>query len=90
MEIRENSVLPVCAMRYALGRRTYISADVISEIVPLLTKLGDNDILLMVIDLECHLNRCREKGAWSIDDYEWQKFYEAVERERKRRDLHRD
>ena len=65
MQIRDGSVLPYCAVRYALGRHSTIVSSLIYD-------------------------KCKKNGAWSIDDTDWKRFREAVERERKRRDLHRD
>lgn len=89
MQIREDSALPVCAMRYALGRHTYIVRRVIDEIIPILSKLSDKDLYVMNRDIAEHLEKIEDNR--SIDDYDWEEFQRAVQRERKRRDgLHRD
>lgn len=90
MQIRNGSVLPYCAVRYALGTHSGIACIVIREVTPMLTKLPDNDLETISKDIEKHLGKCRENGAWSIDDTDWKRFREAVERERKRRGIHRD
>ena len=94
MQIRDVSVLPYCAVRYALGTHithSGIAHTVISEITPMLTKLQDSDLETISISIAEYLDDCKEKGAWSIDDTDWKRFKEAIERERKRRDgLHRD
>ena len=90
MQIRDGSVLPYCAVRYALGRHSTIVSSLIYELTPMLTKLPDNDLETISKDIEEHLDKCKKNGAWSIDDTDWKRFREAVERERKRRDLHRN
>lgn len=91
MKIRDGSVLPYCAVRYALGTHSGIAHTVITEITPMLTRLLDNDLETISISIQEHLDKCKEDGAWSIDDTDWKRFKEAIERERKRRDgLHRD
>ena len=86
MQIKYGSVLPYFAVRYALGTRSGIACIVIREITPMLTKLPDNDLETISRDIEGHLDKCKERGAWSIDDTDWKRFREAVERERKRRE----
>lgn len=90
MKIRDGSVLPYCAVRYALGTHSGIAYTVIREITPMLTKLQDSDLETISTSIQEHLNKCKEDGAWSIDDTDWKRFREAVERERKRRDSHRN
>lgn len=91
MQIREDSVLPYCAVRYALGRHTSVVRSVTNELTFMLTKLQDNDLETISRDIEEYLDKCKEKGLWSIDETDWQRFREAIQRERKRRDgLHRD
>lgn len=91
MQIRDGSVLPYCAVRYALGTHSGIAHTVISEITPMLTKLQDSDLETISISIAEHMDECKERSAWSIDDTDWKRFREAIERERKRRDgLHRD
>lgn len=63
-----------------------IAYTVITEITPMLTKLQDSDLETISISIAEHLDECKERGAWSIDDTDWKRFREAVERERKRRD----
>ena len=52
----------------------------------MLSKLQDSDLETMSISIAEHLDKCKENGAWSIDDTDWKRFREAVERERKRRE----
>lgn len=93
MQIRDDSVLPVCAMRYALGRHSYIVSSVITELTYMLTKLPDNDLHVMERDIGEHLeNWSKHDDSWGgIDERAWKQFGEAIHREVKRRNgLHRD
>lgn len=90
MEIRENSVLPMCAVEFALKEHNYIPRVVMEELIPLLSQLSEEYLADMSEEIGEHLDKCKEDSAWTLDDYDWRKFREAIERERKRRDLHRD
>ena len=85
MQIRDDSVLPYCAVRYGLGRHSTIVISLILELTPMLTRLPDNDLAIISEDIKEYLDKCRKDGVWSVDENDWEKFREAVERERKRR-----
>ena len=55
MKIKDNSVLPVCAVRYALGRHSYMPSLVISEIIHLIPSLMDRDLTCMRNDIADYL-----------------------------------
>lgn len=69
-----------CAVRYALGRRTYMPCLVTSYIMPLLPYLSDKTIWCFERDLEA----CRDFGM-EIDRETWAQFQAEVKAEAERR-----
>lgn len=69
-----------CAVRYALGRRTYMPYLVTSYITPLLPYLSDKTIWCFERDLE----ECRDFGM-EMDRGTWTQFQEKVKQEAGRR-----
>ena len=69
MNDKINSVLPVCAVRYALGRHTYMPSMVVGEIMQLLPRLMDRDLTCIRDDISNYLDRenenCIEYKLWS-------------------------
>lgn len=70
-----------CAVRYALGRRTYMPHLVIGFIQPLLPYLTDKTLWCFKRDVE----ECKDYGDPDIDKPEWANFWAAVVAEDKRR-----
>lgn len=70
-----------CAVRYALGRRTYMPYLVIGYITPLLPHLSDKTIWCFERDLE----ECTNYGDPEIDEPQWKQFQAAVKVEAERR-----
>lgn len=70
-----------CAVRYALGRRTYMPHLVIEFIKPLLPYLDNVTLWCFKRDLEA----CQDFGDPEIDQPEWANFWAAVVAEDKRR-----
>lgn len=83
IKIKDNSVLPVCAVRYALGRQSYIPSNVMDEVVTLLKQLPDNDLEVLKRDLREYL----QQSAKTPDVYwaSWNEFYHKIRAEIKRR-----
>ena len=67
----------ICAVRYALGRQTYMPSLVQDYIRPLLPRLNNN--CLCVLDQDLKENRCW--GDKVIDMPGWMKFWEEVQAE---------
>jgi hypothetical protein len=73
-----------CAVRYAIGRRTYMPGTVIGYITPLLSEI--NDRTLYVLDQD--ITDARYTGGYGdpkIDEPEWMRFLAAVQAEENRR-----
>ena len=72
-----------CAVRYALGRRTYMPSLVISFITPLLPKLSSKTVWCFDQDV----TDARYTGGYGdpCDANDWLRFLAAVRAERKRR-----
>lgn len=71
--IDNDSVLPVCAVRYALGRQTYMPGMVVDEIKPMIPKLSDRNLLVIAKDLAEYLEHTKEHC--------WEQLYKAIENE---------
>lgn len=63
-----------CAVRYALGRRSYMPYLVTSFITPLLPHLSNKTIWCFKRDLE----ECRDFGDPEIDELTWREFWRRV------------
>lgn len=73
-----------CAVRYAMGRRTYMPGLVIDFITPLLPQL-DNKTLWCFDQDVTEAKWCGGYGDPYIDEPHWRAFHEAVRAERTRR-----
>lgn len=73
-----------CAVRYAVGRRTYMPGLVIDEITPLLPQLSDKTLWCFDQDLTdaAHMGGY---GDPQIDAPKWHRFHDAVRAERTKR-----
>ena len=73
----------LCAVRYAIGRRTYIPSLVIDYITPLLPYLSDNTLKLIANEIVQH-DTCIEGGLGDekIDKPYWLAFYGKILAER--------
>lgn len=73
-----------CAVRYALGRRTYMPSLVISFITPLLPKLSSKTVWCFDQDVT---DAKYSPGGYgdACDEQDWTRFREAVRAERTRR-----
>lgn len=73
-----------CAVRYAIGRETYMPGLVIDFITPLIPYLNDKTLWCFDQDV----TDARWSGGYGhpdIDEPGWMKFHEAVRAERTRR-----
>ena len=71
----------ICAVRYCLGRRTYMPWSVMSFIKPFLSALSDNTLYVMARDIA----EADNLGDAEIDAPMWAEFLTEIEKERERR-----
>lgn len=71
----------ICAVRYCLGRRTYMPWSVMSFIKPFLPALSDNTLYVMARDIA----EADNLGDAEIDSPMWAEFLAEIEKEWKRR-----
>ena len=69
-----------CAVRYCLGRRSYMPSLVCGYLTPLLSKLDDNTLFCFKRDIEEHKKDGFDFGD-SCDYETWKQFYTAVQKE---------
>lgn len=83
IKIKDNSVLPVCAVRYALGRQSYMPSNIMGEVAALLKQLPDNDLEVLKRDLREYLAQTANESDvyWAS----WNEFYHKICAEIKRR-----
>ena len=84
IEIDKNfETILLCAVRYAIGRRTYIPSRVIDYITPLLPYLSDNTLKLIANEI-VQYDTCIEGGLGDekIDKPYWLAFYGKILAER--------
>ena len=74
-----------CAVRYCLGRQTYMPRLVCDFIRPLLPELSNKAIWCFQKDIKDHQSYGYSFGA-DFDERMWMDFYHAVEEEQKRRE----
>lgn len=76
------------AIRYALGRQTYLPSVIIDYITPLIPFLSDKTIWCFCNDLENFENNV-QKGfsSWGMgcDEFKWKEFQKACMTERDKR-----
>lgn len=81
INLREDTSLIVCAVRYALGRESYISYVVPSEVRLILPQVTDGILAALRNDVSDWLVRHRDN--WTAGD--WEKLYQAVVKEQEKR-----
>lgn len=99
MIVKEKQVIPIdeelglilnCAVRYAMGRMSYVPSSVISFIKPLLCDLDNKTIDCFINDFEFYQADVEKGlGSWGMDcdKQEWISFYKACKEEQNRRSL---
>lgn len=75
------NILCTCAVRYAIGRRSYMPSLVIQAIVPWLQYLENRTLVVMVRDIDEE----KDLGDEHVDRPLWLAFKSRVEREIERR-----
>ena len=75
------NVLVTCAVRYAIGRRSYMPYLVVAAILPHLHELEDGTLLVMEHDIV----GAPSLGDKDIDEPLWRNLLDEVRRERERR-----
>lgn len=78
-----------CAVRYAIGRMTYVPSSVINYITPLLPKLDDKTIECFIRDLEQQqVDVEKGIGSWGMecDRRDWLRFLDNCRHEKWSRD----
>lgn len=73
-----------CAVRYAIGRRTYMPGLVIDYITPLLPYLNNKTLWCFDQDI-ADAKYTKGYGDPAIDEPKWLKFHQAVRAERTKR-----
>jgi len=73
-----------CAVRYSLGRRTYMPHIITAFISPLLPHIDDNALYVMIDDIE----KSYSYGDEDIDKPAWMNFLRQCKAEKQRRDDH--
>lgn len=76
-----------CAVRYALGRQTYIPKTVVEFLTPLLPYLNDKTLLCFDKDI-IEQARFGGLGHHDIDRPVWMRFHENVIQEIENRKIH--
>lgn len=80
-----DSEIYLCAMRYALGRRTYVVDEVCNAIKAHIRDLDAKDIWVMERDL-CYAELGNNLGDPTIDAPRWRELMNALEDELERRE----
>ena len=68
----------ICAVRYAIGRKTYIPSMVIDYITPLLPYLSDNALRLIANEITEHGAYEGGLGDEKIDKPYWKQFLRKI------------
>lgn len=86
VEIDKNfETILLCAVRYAIGRETYIPSMVINYITPLLSYLSDNALRLIANDITEYRKYYGGLGDEKIDRLYWEQFLWKIRAERGKR-----
>ena len=79
IEIDKNfETILLCAVRYAIGRRTYIPSLVIDYITPLLPYLSDNTLRLIANEITEYEGYEGGLGDEKIDKPYWEQFLRKI------------
>ena len=81
----EFAELAICAVRYALGRATYVSYSVPRTVLNNVDKIETNFLKVMIRDVE-EFKRVHGKIGMQIDEASWLQFAEDLKAEIKRRE----
>lgn len=86
VENKNFATIAICAIRYCMGRKTYMPDLVRSIVTPLLSELSDNDIIVMLNDCEFQAFS-QDYGDEQIDKPGWLKWQSTLQDEAKRRGM---
>ena len=79
VEINKNfETILLCAVRYAIGRRTYIPSRVIDYITPLLPYLSEDVLKLIADEIIGHYTYEGALGDEKIDRPYWEQFLQKI------------
>lgn len=81
---RDFGIILICAVRYALGRKSYVPHLVMDYITPLFPKLDNKTLYIFEQDV----TDARYMGGYGhsgIDEPAWMRFLSAVRNEREKR-----
>lgn len=67
----------ISAVRYALGRQTYVVSTTVEYIKPLIPKLSDTTLYVMERDIR----DAKNKGSLEIDEPEWNTLHKLLRAE---------
>lgn len=81
INLREDTSLIVCAVRYALGRESYISYVVPSEVRLILPQVTNGILATLRNDVSDWL--VHHQDNWTAKD--WERLYEAIVKEQEKR-----
>lgn len=81
INLREDTSLIVCAVRYALGRESYISYVVPEEVQLILPQVTDGTLNALRNDVSDWL--VHHQDNWTAKD--WERLYQAVVKEQEKR-----
>lgn len=77
-----------CAVRYAMGRMTYVPRSVINYIIPMIQDIGNRTLDCFIRDIELYDEDVnRGIGSWGadFDKADWMRFLEVCRKENEHR-----
>ena len=83
--ITDDEHVLICAVRYAMGRRTYIVSIVCNYVKSKIPELSDHCIDLLIRDIEEEIKRCcwiRRSLGDECDEIEWYNLLETLKKAR--------
>lgn len=84
MDEQDFGCLCTCALRYCMGRETYMPSLIRDAIRPILPKIGDKALGVMIADCE-RQREYNDYGSETIDKPGWVKWEQELWAERDRR-----
>lgn len=84
--------LCICAIRYCLGRKTYMPSNIQRIVCENIKYLSVKDLKVIQADIQKHGGPTQDMGAYgNYDDYkDWCNFLDAIETEIEERGKHND
>ena len=81
----EMELVLICAVRYGLGRKTYVPSSLCQIINSTIQKLSNNTVRVLIRDIEGHGERF--SYGMDFDKKEWMGALDALKSEQERRGL---